>query len=284
VSGPEPNEVARTFDAAAYLSAVDAAGGTADTLPTGFPSLDGLLGGGFRQGDLIVLGGDTGAGSSALAMSMALRSAAGGREAALFSSEFSIPRLFERAVAMEGRVRIDDLRHGRLAELARAGAAAAALRLRDRAPMFSPMAPNGVSGISDLLIEHFGLDLLVVDALESLAPGRQPMGEELATVTRALKEMAVRRSCAVLLVAHLSDSLRQRADRRPRLEDFGAEGAIRQQADVILGLFREEVYDPSRDVDGAAELHVLKNRNGALGYADLFFHKEWLRFEDMVDS
>jgi replicative DNA helicase len=280
---PNDSPAGRPFDAAAYLAGVDAAGGTADGLSTGFPSLDNLLGGGFRQGDLIVLGGDTGCGCSSLAMAIALKAAADARETVLFSGEFSVPRLFERAVAMEGKVRIDDLRNGRLAEDARAGAGSAALRLRDRAPTFSPMAPNGISGLSDLLIEHYGLTLLVVDPVESLALGQQPLEEELATATRALKGLAVRRNCAVLLVAHLTAELRGRPDPRPRLEDFGAAGAVRQQADVVLGLFREELYDQSRAVEGAAEVHVLKNRNGALGYADLFFYRQWLRFEDMVE-
>jgi replicative DNA helicase len=273
---------ARPFEATAYLASIDAAGGAADGLSSGFPSLDNLLGGGLRLGDLVVLGGDTGCGASALAMAIALRVSAADRSSALFSGEFSVPRLFERAVAMEGRVRVDDLRHGRLDEAAHAGAAAAALRLRDRAPIFSVLPPNGFAGLSDLLIEHIGLDLLVVDPLEGLGMGRGPLAEEQATVVRELKGLAVRRDCAVLLVAHLERPARERADPRPRLEDFGAAGAIRQHADVVLGLFREEQYDPGKDVDGAAEVHVLKNRNGTLGYADLFFFKRWLRFEDVV--
>jgi replicative DNA helicase len=123
---------------------------------------------------------------------------------------------------------------------------------------------------------------LVVDPLESLVLGRGPLEEEQAATVRELKGLAVRRDCAVLLVAHLARSVRERADPRPRLEDFGAAGAVRQHADVVLGLYREEQYHSDKDVDGAAEVHVLKNRNGTLGYADLFFYKRWLRFEDVV--
>jgi replicative DNA helicase len=98
-----------------------------------------------------------------------------------------------------------------------------------------------------------------------------------------LKALALQRSLAVLAVSGLRVPTRDRADPRPRLDDLGALGALKQHADVVLGLFREEMYSDLRDVQGAAELHVLKNRTGALGYADLYFHKDSLRFEDVVD-
>jgi replicative DNA helicase len=76
---------------------------------------------------------------------------------------------------------------------------------------------------------------------------------------------------------------RDRKDPRPQLDDFGALGAVKQFADVVLGLYRHEMYESAPDVDGATELLVLKNRNGARGYVDLFFYKQWMRFEDMLE-
>ena len=274
----------RAFDATAYLEGIDSEGGQNDGLSIGFPSVDTLLGGGPRRGDLVVLGGDVGSGKSALAMAMALRAAADGHEVAVFSGELSTERLLERALAMEGRARVDDLRHGRLDEGTRASVGAAALRLRDTAPLLSPLAPNGIAGLSDLLIPYLGLGFIVVDPLQSLAIGRQPQEEELAHAVRELKGLAVRRRCAVLLVSHLGRSVRDRPDPRPTLDDFAALGAVRHHADIVLGLYREEQYDAAKDVDGAAELHVLKNRNGPPGWADLFFYKRWLRFEDMIEA
>ncbi len=273
----------RPFDAASFLAGVDAAGGIRDTVPTGFPSIDSLLGGGPRRGDLVVLAGDVGSGKTSLALAIALRAAEAGHETAFFSGEYSVERLFERCLALEGRVKIDNLRHGTLGDAGRAAVGATALRLRERAPLFSFMPPNGIGGLSDLLIEQFGLDLLVVDPLQGIATGRAPLHEELATSLRDLKALAVRRHCAVLAVMHLDADLRSRHDPRPLLEDLGAMGAGRQYPDIVLGLFREEIYEPSNDVDGAVEVHVLKNRNGRRSYADLFFYKAWLRFEDMVD-
>ena len=280
---PEASDPARALDAVAYLRGVTLAGGTGDAIPSGFPSIDALLGGGLRRGDLTVLTGDVGSGKSALALGIALRAAAGGRSTACFSGESSAERLHERALAMQGRLRIEDIRHGRLDDAAHAAAAAAALRMRHRPTLLAHLPPNGVGGLSDLLVEHLGLDLLVVDPLQALALGHRPLAEELAQGVRDLKTLAVRRHCAVLLVAHLEVALHERPDPRPRLADLGALGALRQLPDVVLALHRDELHRPSRDVDGAAELHVLKQRDGGTGYADLYFHKAWLRFEDLVD-
>lgn len=279
----EETSASRVLDAAGYLEGMVAAGGAGDTLSCGFPSLDVLLGGGIRRGDLVVLGGDVGCGKSALALAMALRAALAGRSVALFSGELSAERLMERALGIQGRARLDDLRHSRLSEESYASVAGAALAMRSHPPLFAHVPPNGLPGMSDLLIEHLGLDLLVVDPLQSLARGAMAMEEELAQAVRDLKGMAVRRDCAVLLVSHLGVPVRERGDPRPRLDDFGALGSVRHLADVVLALYREELYETSRDVDGAAEVHVLKHRGGGTGYADLYFYKQWLRFEDMVE-
>lgn len=77
--------------------------------------------------------------------------------------------------------------------------------------------------------------------------------------------------------------LTARADRRPSLDDFGALGSVKQQADVVLGLFRQDMYEASRDIEGATELLIRKNRSGPTGYVDLYFYAQWMRFEDMLD-
>ena len=250
---------------------------------TGFPSLDSLLGGGLRRGDLVVLAGDAGVGKSALALAMTLRSTNAGQATAYLTAEMSVVRVMERALAIEGRVRVDDLRRGGLDDVAHSGVAAAAIALRRRAPLIDDLRDTGVEGISDFLAQHLGIDLTVVDPLQALTRGVLPVEEEVADAVRRLKELARRRSTVIVAVSGLRESAVGRSDQRPSLRDLGGNGALRHHADVVLGLFREELYQPSPHIEGATELAVLKNRSGPTGLVDLYFYKQWLRFEDMVE-
>jgi len=267
------------------LSRVDAVGDGSpivDTIGCGFPSVDKALGGGFRRSDLVVLGGDVGIGKSSLALAMAIRAALGGKRVAFFSSEMSPDRILERVIAIEGRVRVDDLRRGALDDVERASAGAVAVRLRDAVPVIERLPPEGVPRFAELLDQMPELDLAVVDGLPGFARGVRQLDEELATAVRELKTLALDRDSAILTTAQVP-ALSTRPDRRPVLDDFGALGAVKQHADVVLGLFREDMYEPARDIAGATELLIRKNRNGATGYVDLYFYAQWMRFEDMLD-
>lgn len=254
-----------------------------DTLASGFPSVDTLLGGGFRRGDLVVLGGDVSSGKSALALAFAIRGALKGMRVGFLTGEMRVERVLERIISIEARTRIDDLRLGTLDDVTRAAAGGVALRLRDRLPVIECLSPGqGVSRVAAFLEEVPDVELLVVDSLSALGQGIQPTDEELATAVRQLKALALDRAVAILTTAPLPQ-LAPRADRRPTLDDFGALGTVKQLADVVLGLFRQDMYEPSRDIEGATELLVRKNRNGPTGYVDLYFYAQWMRFEDMLD-
>ncbi|HEX5973200.1 MAG TPA: DnaB-like helicase C-terminal domain-containing protein [Gemmatimonadaceae bacterium] len=267
----------------ARLDAVADGARSPDTVPSGFPSLDKLLGGGLRRGDLVVLGGDVGSGKSALALALALRVAKQERPTHFYSGEMTVERVLERALAMEGRARIDDLRRGTMDDETRAGVGAAAVRLRDELPVIERIPVGGVSAIAEEVNAVGGLQLVVVDGLEALLPGTRESTEEAAAAVRMLKQLALEAKTVVLLTTPLPE-LRARDDRRPLLDDFGAGGAVKERADVVLGLFREGMYDSARDIAGATELLVRKNRNGGTGYVDLFFYEQWMRFEDMIEQ
>lgn len=268
------------------LSRVDAVGDgsspTIDTIGCGFPSVDKALGGGFRRTDLTVLGGDVGSGKSSLALAMAIRAAMAGIRVAFFSSEMTRDRVLERVIAIEGRVKIDDLRSGDLDDVERASAGAVAVRLRNAVPLIERLPLGGVPRFTERLSGLPEFDLVVVDGLPGFARGSHPLEEELAAAVRELKTLALDRDAAILTTAQLP-ALSARPDRRPVLDDFGALGAVKQHADVVLGLFREDMYEPARDIAGATELLIRKNRNGATGYVDLYFYAQWMRFEDMLD-
>lgn len=252
-----------------------------DTIATGFPSLDRILGGGLRGGDLIVLGGDVGSGKSALALAIAMRVAQRRAPVVFYSGEMSTDRLLERALAIEGRVKLDDLRAGVVNDIARSSVGAAAVRLRDVLPRFELMPSDGLPGVEDQ-IAGAGVELVIVDSLQSLARGARPTDEELSDAVRRLKSLAVQQRVAIFATSQLP-GLSPRDDRRPQLDDFGLMGAVKHHADVVLALFREDMYDRRREIEGATELLVRKNRNGSTGYVDLYFYAQWMRFEDMLD-
>jgi replicative DNA helicase len=252
-----------------------------DTIASGFPSLDRSIGGGFRRGDLAVLGGDVGSGKSALALAIALRSAER-HSVAYFSGEMTPQRLMERVLAMEGRVRVDELRQGALDELARARVGAAVIRLRERLPRFGRLSIDAETGLADGWEESGVPDLVIVDSIQGIGAGRRDADEEQAAAVRALKALALDAGIAILATAQLP-KLATRSDRRPQLDDFGALGAVKHHADVVLALYRESMYDTARDIEGATELLVRKNRHGNTGYVDLYFYAQWMRFEDMLD-
>jgi replicative DNA helicase len=263
----------------ALLGQIDAiAEGAPDTdsISSGFPSLDRSLGGGFRRGDLAILGGDVGSGKSALALAIALRSAEH-HSVAFFSAEMTSQRLMERVLAIEGRVRVDELRQGTLDEMSRARVGAAAVRLRERLPRFGRLSPDTANGLPDGWEESDVTDLLVIDSIQGVGPGRRKAAEEQAAAVRALKALALDAGIAILATAQLP-LLAARPDRRPQLDDFGVLGAVKHHADVVLALYREGMYDNARDIEGATELLVRKNRHGGIGYVDLYFYSQWMRF------
>ena len=279
----EPEKDPRAAEAEALVPTALAGEASGKPVTTGFPSLDSLLGGGFRRGDLVVLAGDVAVGKSALALAMLLRSTAAGQLAAYLTGEMAAARVMERALAIEGRVRVDDLRRGGLDDVAHSGVAAAALTLRRRPPVLEDLRDAGVEGVSDFLAQNLGIDLTIVDPIQALVRGTSTVEEEVADAARRLKELALRRNTVILALSGLREHVSGRPDQRPSLRDLGGLGALRHHADVVLGLYREELYQPSPHIEGATELAVLKNRSGPTGLVDLYFYKQWLRFEDMVE-
>src|SRR5881396_2514282 len=247
---------------------------TGDTIPTGFGSLDKLL------------GGDIGSGKSALALGIALRVAQQSVGVAYLSGEMNEERLMERALAIEGKVAVDELRAAKLNDQTRAGVGAAAVRLRGLPLSLLPLAGEDFETVFERLDPLRQVGLVIVDYLQLVPPpkARTTQDEDTALVLRHLKALALARQVALLVVAQLPGFQTTGRDaKRPTLDDYGVMGAPKQHADVILSVFREEMYNPGGGVDGATELLVAKNRNGPTGFVDLYFYRRWMRFEDMLD-
>lgn len=255
-----------------------------DTVPSGFPSVDKALGGGFRRRDLVVLGGDVGSGKSALAIAFALRTAAAGYAVVYISGEMDEDRWMERALAMEGRTSVDDLRRATVSEQARAGIGAAVLRLQELSVTVHPITARTFDEVLEPAWRHDPA-LVIVDYLQLLPPptARLTQDEDTAGAVRALKAVALEREIACLAVAQLPGLRSDRSDPRPSLDDYGTLSSVKQHADLIMSIYREEMYRPGGGVEGATELMVNKNRNGPTGFVDLYFYQQWMRFEDMLD-
>ena len=256
-----------------------------DTVATGFPSIDKLLGGGLRRRDLVLLAGDIGSGKSSLALGIALRSALAGTPVLFLSGEMSEERLMERALAIEGRAAVDELRTGKLDDQRRAEVGGAAVRLRAMPLVVRPLIGRKFDEIEEAMKVVPRPALVVVDYLQLVPAPQETRDSEdaLALATRALKGVALAEDVAVLAVAQLPQHVAQREDPRPTLDDLGGRGQVKQHADVVLGLYREEMYRPGGGMEGATELIIGKNRNGPTGFVDLYFYRRWLRFEDMLD-
>ncbi|HKU59792.1 MAG TPA: DnaB-like helicase C-terminal domain-containing protein [Gemmatimonadales bacterium] len=269
----------------ARIDATPAGSPDPDAVPSGYPSLDRMLGGGLRRQDLIVLAGDVGSGKSALALGVAVRVARAGTPVLFISGEAEPDRVLERALALEGRASVDDLRQGRLEPTARAAVGAAAVRLRDAPLALRPMLGRRFDELQDAVEMVPPRALVVVDSM-AMAPPPQPAArseERVALVARALKGLAIERDVAVVATAPLPGLRRGRPDPRPTLDDLGGLGTVKYVADVVLAIYREEMYRPGQGVEGATELIVAKNRTGPTGFVDLFFYARWLRFEDLLD-
>jgi replicative DNA helicase len=288
---PPPKKRSRSSESVleTLVSRIDGRSGSPvdnDTVPTGFASLDKILGGGLRHRDLVIMAGDVGSGKSALGLAIAIRAAAAGVPTLYFSGEMSPDRVFERALAFEAKASIDDLRQGRLDEGARASVGAAAVRLRDTPLLVKPLLGADFDEVVSALDMIPRRRLLVVDSLQlTAAPRPAPRLEErVALAVRALKALAVDQGIVVLALSQLPRHRASRPDPRPTLDDLAGLGAIKQNADVVLMIYREEMYRPGQGVEGATELILAKNRNGPTGFVDLYFYPRWLRFVDMLDA
>ena len=213
---------------------VDAAsdGETApDSFATGFPSVDKWLGGGIRRGDLVIIGGEVGCGKSSLALAMALRMSQAGTSAAFFTYEMSVERVLERALAIEGRARIDESARERSTSSHAPRSArwpygcATARPLSRRSPL------GGSTALSTALRAHARPQVAFVDPLQAVTTGRGSQEEELAATMLALKALAIDLNMAVVVASHLRGGPDGRAQPAPHARRLrGARVAVKQHA------------------------------------------------------
>jgi replicative DNA helicase len=256
-------------------------------LPTGYRQLDEYTSG-LQPADLIVLAARPGMGKTSFALNVAQHAGLpGGSRVGIFSLEMTREQLFLRMLTGLARVDSHRLRTGRLTkedwkQLTKAfGELAAGNIFIDDSAGISVLEMRAKS--RRLKLER-GLDLVVVDYMQlirsrSRFENRQ---QEMSEISRSLKELAKELNVPVIAVSQLSRAPEQRGEKgRPQLSDLRESGAIEQDADVVLLLYREEMYKPTEENRGIAKVIIAKQRNGPTAEFDMAFIREYTRFEDL---
>jgi replicative DNA helicase len=258
-------------------------------VPTGYEELDKLTSG-FQQSDLVIIAGRPSMGKTALAINIAQNAAIEMEvPVAIFSLEMSKEQLAIRMLSSEARVDSQRLRKGFLGETDWPKLTTAAGRLSDASIYIDDTPAISVLEMkakSRRLKAENGLGLIVLDYLQ-LMRGRDssmPREQEISEISRSLKALAKELDVPVVALSQLNRQVEARTDKRPYLADLRESGAIEQDADVILFIYRDEVYNRSEDnpEKGLAEIIVGKQRNGPTGKVKLTFLKEYTRFENLT--
>jgi len=259
-------------------------------VPTGYTDLDEITSG-LQRGDLLIIAGRPSMGKTAFAMNLA-RNAVNESEdegaVAVFSLEMSSQQIAMRMLASEARVNMKSLRTGRFSvedwrKLATAsGALAESSIYIDDTPAISVLELR--SKCRRLKREANNLNLVVIDYLQ-LMSGRsdaERREQEISEITRSLKGLAKELDVPVVALSQLNRSLESRSDKRPMMSDLRESGAIEQDADVIMFIYRDEVYNKKPDNEGVAEVIIAKQRNGPTGIVNLTFLNQYTRFENFA--
>ena len=259
-------------------------------VPTGYTDLDSRTSG-LQPGDLVIVAGRPSMGKTALALNMAEYVAVENRlPVAVFSMEMAGTQLAMRMLGSIGRLDQHKLRTGKLSDEDWNRLTTAVGKLHD-APIHIDETPalNALelrARARRLHRQYGALGLIVVDYLQLMEASSQ--GENRATeiseISRSLKSLAKELKVPVVALSQLNRSLEQRPNKRPVMSDLRESGAIEQDADLILFIYRDEVYNPDTPEKGIAEIIIGKQRNGPIGTVKLTFLGEYTRFENHADS
>lgn len=252
---------------------------------TGFADLDKVTNG-MQSSDLIIIAGRPAMGKTAFCLNIALNAAKlGGKSSAIFSLEMSSQQLVMRLLASEARVDATKLRSGKLnmedwQNLAAAGGTLNELSLFiDDTPAINVMELR--AKCRRIKREH-GLDMVIIDYLQLMSGGRSDSREQqISEISRSLKALAKELDIPVIALSQLNRSVESRTDKRPMPSDLRESGAIEQDADIIIFLYRDEVYYQDTSEPGVAEIIIAKHRHGPTDTIKLAFVKENTRFEDL---
>lgn len=258
-------------------------------LSTGFKDLDDITSG-LQDSDLIVIAGRPSMGKTALAMNIAENVILNEEGSVLvFSMEMPADALILRVLSSLGRINQSKIRSGQLGDDDWPRLTSAVTLLNDKKLWIDDSAaltPNDIRSRARRLVrEHGALDLIIVDYIQLMQIAGTPENRtgEISEISRSLKAIAKDFNCPLIALSQLNRSLEQRPDKRPIMSDLRESGAIEQDADVIMAIYRDEVYNEDTE-KGIAEVIILKQRNGPIGRKKLAFVGPLTKFEDLAQG
>jgi len=273
-------------DSLDHLEALYDRGETITGVPTGYNDLDEQLAG-LQPSNLVIVGARPSMGKTAFALGAAAHAAMKGIPVLFFSLEMSHLEIAQRLLCAEARVDASRMRNGRLLDTDWGKISSAIGRLSE-IPLYIDDNPNvtvmDIRAKARRLKASRQLGLVVVDYLQlmtgrSKAENRQV---EVSEISRGLKILARELGLPVVALSQLSRNLEARSDKRPVLADLRESGSLEQDADVVMFIYRDEIYNPESAERGTAELIVAKHRNGPTGVAQLAFVGTYARFANMA--
>ncbi|MFA5890536.1 MAG: replicative DNA helicase [Actinomycetota bacterium] len=272
-----------------HIEALAARGAEITGVPTGFTDLDRMLAG-MQAGNLILVAARPAMGKSAFAVNVAQYVAQTAElPVVIFSLEMSWMEIVQRMICAEARVDTNKIRTGRMNEADWRRVSHAVGRLAE-APIFIDDTPS--IGMAEIrakcrrLKDKFGLGLVVVDYIQLMTSPRRTENrvQEVSEISRSMKILAKELSVPVLAVSQLSRQLEQQGStpRKPRLADLRESGALEQDADVVMFVYREDYYKPDSERKGEADIMLEKHRNGQTGTITLAFLGQFTKFENLA--
>lgn len=269
-----------------HIERVRQAGGITG-IPTGLTDLDKLTGG-LQRSDMIVMAGRPGMGKTSLAMQIAKNAAKKhGKRSLFFSLEMGKEQLAQRVMSSETGIEVNRLRTGNIRD------EEWEIFFKAQEAMASyPIAIDDTASLTPALmrskaIRHqarFGLDLVIVDYLQLMASDRREQNrhQEISLISRGCKTLARELNIPVIALSQLSREVEHRRDKRPMLSDLRESGAIEADADMVIFLYRDEVYNDKTECPNVAELIVAKHRSGPTGAISAYFKKHLTEFVDLA--
>jgi replicative DNA helicase len=256
---------------------------------TGLSKFDEMTAG-LQPGDLVIVAGRPSMGKTSFAMNIAENAAIGGQvPTAIFSMEMSGEQLAMRMISSLGRIDQQKVRTGKLDDTDWKRVSSA-ISLMSRAPVFiddtGGLAPTELRARARRLKRDHNLGLMVVDYLQLMqVPGtRENRATEISEICRSLKSLARELKVPVIALSQLNRSLEQRDDKRPIMSDLRESGSIEQDADLIVFIYRDEVYNKDTEDKGVAEIIIGKQRNGPTGTVRSTFLGQFTRFENYANE